>query len=413
MVLAADGEADVAVQGRLVQGTASVVSSTAMRRRPSLRTAAAASAGFRRAPRGRGGRCRGRSWRRRGGWGRAVASEPEVLDAEHGGAADDRAHVERLGDRFDEQAEAGAGAAAPVAVEALDVGGAQLPARLGRVGVVIGRGLPCWRRRAGRGRRTGRRSARRGSPGRSATAGGVGAEVLLDDEVGEAAGARRGSQARRRSCRAALPMRIGVGPDRGEAQRGSISSASLNLTLSRPRFWHCPQRSPRPANSHQLPNRRRRRTLGGGEGDGPVPAAEVEEVSVLRWRGTVSSRTRVPGSTRSGRTRRCRCRAAGAGRAGRGRRCGVGWRLQAARRSSDPRPPTLSGQAGEPGQGDAVRRRRTAARCRCSGRRRRGARSGSPASCRCCGRRRRAARRRRPRRACPRCCRRGSSASPC
>jgi tetratricopeptide (TPR) repeat protein len=64
--------------------------------------------------------------------GRAAA-QPQVLRAEGGRRADDRAHVERLSHRVEQQRQAPLAGPAPLAVEPLDLGGAKLPGRaLGR-----------------------------------------------------------------------------------------------------------------------------------------------------------------------------------------------------------------------------------------------------------------------------------------
>jgi tetratricopeptide (TPR) repeat protein len=64
--------------------------------------------------------------------GRAAA-QPQVLRAEGGRRADDRAHVERLGHRVEQQRQAPLAGPAPLAVEPLDLGGAQLPGGAGGI----------------------------------------------------------------------------------------------------------------------------------------------------------------------------------------------------------------------------------------------------------------------------------------
>src|SRR5260221_12183896 len=56
-----------------------------------------------------------------------VAAQPDPLDPERGGRPDDRADVERLADRVEQQPDPGLGQLAPGPVQALDVRGAQRP----------------------------------------------------------------------------------------------------------------------------------------------------------------------------------------------------------------------------------------------------------------------------------------------
>src|SRR5215469_4353593 len=60
-------------------------------------------------------------------WRGCVATQPDLLDAECCRRPDDRADVERLPDGVQQQAEPSLGAPAPVAVEPLHLGRAELP----------------------------------------------------------------------------------------------------------------------------------------------------------------------------------------------------------------------------------------------------------------------------------------------
>ena len=142
VVLVSDGEADVAVQRCLVQRDRSGGQfdhdhpQARGRRRLGRRDRARLLRGLDQPLRTE---C-GLAYARVAEGGR-VAAQPQLLDPERGGRADDRAHVKRLGHRVEQQGQAGVAGPAPLAVEPLDLGGAQLPgcARPGGPGRAHGR----------------------------------------------------------------------------------------------------------------------------------------------------------------------------------------------------------------------------------------------------------------------------------
>ena len=233
------------------------------------------------------------------GWssGGRVAAQPHVLGAERGGRADDRADVERLGHRVEQQREPRVAGPPPVAVEPLDVGRAQLPgrarrrraragSRAGHLGS-FGREYPP----GADGNRSVRRAASRTSPVRPASGAasrrrGCGPSPGSAPEAAGRPGASRASQSPSRACSASLPIRTG-GLDQIPANRGGRdgSSGAAQRTLPRP--------AARAFRAHRLegplvdvdrPDRGARRARGQHAGDRAVAAAQVEQVAGRRRR---------------------------------------------------------------------------------------------------------------------------------